>query len=523
MPKALVTVSDKTNLVPFVKDLVQKYGYTIYSSSGTQKLLKENGIPVVSVTEITQNPEAFGGRMKTISFELGSSLLYRRDNPQDVKEAKKLGILDIDLVICNLYPFAKVVQNQGSLEELIENIDIGGPLILRASAKNYKFVTTVCDPADYSLVLGSLASGQGQVSLEIKTQLGLKVWQHVAEYDQLISVTLNRELGQKKHEAFYLNEKARLRYGENPHQESSFFVSSLGQPFGFAECEVLQGKELSYNNYLDADAALRMVSELKWNFPHLHSVAVVKHGNPCGLSCGEDLYEAFLGAWESDKVSRFGGILCFSDIVTEEIAKRLREVFLEVIVAPDFSNSALDILSSKKNLRLIRMKLKPKNYQERLIRSIYGGYLIQKEDEAISEHYHSVTDLKFEDSEIDLVKFGEMCAKYLKSNAIALVGKIKKCFLLLGGGSGQPNRIDSFISLAWPRVQKQFPEIDVKEVVLVSDAFFPFTDMIDECHKRGIRKIVQPGGSIQDEAVIKRANEFGMKMIFTKMRHFRHG
>jgi len=523
MPSALVTVSDKADLVPFVKSLVEDFGYTIYSSSGTERLLKEHGIAVTSVQAITHNPEAFGGRMKTISFELGSSLLYRRDNPQDVKEASELGILDINLVICNLYPFEKVVKGHGSLEEIIENIDIGGPLLLRASAKNYKFVTTVCDPQDYASVLRHLEQGQGILNLGIQIELALKVWQHVAEYDQLISTTLHARLSNSMHQSFYLTQQSALRYGENPHQKASFFSDNHKNPFGFSVAKILQGKDLSYNNYLDAEAALKIVSEMVWVLPKVHSVVVVKHGTPCGLASSASLEQAFFYAWETDKVSRFGGILCFSGEVTEKIAKALLEVFTEVVIAPQFSMEALSLLVTKKNLRLIQMALKPKSSGERTVKSVWGGFLIQQEDEVITSGFESVTTLKFDESDFELSKFGQVCVKYLKSNAIALVAEQNSTFILAGAGSGQPNRIDSFCALAWPRAQKQFPNLGHENLILVSDAFFPFADMIEECHVRGIAKVVQPGGSIQDRAVIERANELKIKMVFTKMRHFRHG
>jgi len=524
MPRALITVSDKSGLAPFVKALVDNWGYTIYSSSGTEAFLKEHGIPVISVRELTKNPEAFGGRMKTISFELGSSLLYRRDDPQDVREALELGIVDINLVVCNLYPFAEVAKKGGSIEELIENIDIGGPLLLRASAKNYKSVAPVCDPSDYENILSSLKENQGQIHDELRAQLALKTWQHVTEYDQLISVTLHQVLGNKLDLAYYLKSQSNLRYGENPHQSGIFYVSSHQAHEGFSRCEIIQGKELSYNNYLDADAAIRIVSELKWTLPSHESVAVVKHGNPCGLSTSKDLHSAFFTAWESDKISRFGGIICFSGEVSSKIAQALIEVFVDVIIAPSFSSDALKVLSAKKNLRVIRMDLKKKSKTEVMLRSVFGGFLVQEEDETICDRYEIKTQSQLlNDCPIELMQFGEIACKYLKSNAIALVAQVGQAFALVGGGSGQPNRIDSFCDLAWKRYQAQFPEVPPQDIILVSDAFFPFSDIVDECGKRGVKKIIQPGGSIQDPLVINRANELGISMAFTGLRHFRHG
>lgn len=524
MPNALVTVSNKKGLVPFVQELVSRYGYTIYSSSGTEAHLKENGIAVRSVKEVTQNPEAFGGRMKTISFELGSSLLYRRDNPQDCQEAKALGILDIDLVICNLYPFAEVVKKQGSLDELIENIDIGGPLLLRASAKNYKFVATLCDPEDYQDVLSQLHESGGKMPQQIRANLALKVWQHIADYDQMICSTLHQRLVDETHQGLYLKPASVLRYGENPHQSATFSVASDTPQIGFSACQVLQGKELSYNNYLDADAALRVVSEIKAKLCDFEAVAVVKHGNTCGLAAHKHLDQAFFAAWNSDKISRFGGILCFSGEVSEVVARALIEVFVEVVIAPSFSQQALEVLGNKKNLRLIQMPLKSGAENEIMIKSIYGGYLVQAEDELIAQDYKCVTEAP-QSGDTSLMAFGEIGTKYLKSNAIGLfaLDPVTEALTLVGSGSGQPNRIDSFCSLAWPRYQSQFPHIKPESLWLVSDAFFPFYDMIEEASKRGIKKMIQPGGSVQDTAVIAKANELGVSLFFTGMRHFRHG
>lgn len=516
---ALISVTDKSNLVEFASSLQNKQGYEILSSSGTAKVLEDAGLRVTPVQSVTGNPEAFGGRMKTISFQLASALLYRRDHPQDQQEAADLEIIDIDLVVCNLYPFKSVVERGGSEDELIENIDIGGPLMLRAAAKNYKDVTVLVDPKDYSNYLQELEKEESP-SLEFKKMAALKVWEHIADYDLAIASELGSRWSQKPLLQISLKPHQQLRYGENPHQSSTFYA--LNPNMGFGASKTLQGKELSYNNLLDADAALKSVSELKHLFPKNESAVVVKHGNPCGLAVGPNLKAAFDGAWAGDPISRFGGILAFSSKVTEEIAQSLSEVFIEVVIAPEFSDEALTLFANKKNLRLIQMPLKQKDEKESTLRSVFGGVLIQQEDNKISHEIKSVTNTPFPDQKLPLAQFGLVAAKYLKSNAIALVGELPEhVFALLGGGAGQPNRIESFCDLAWKRQQMNF-KLDPSHLVLVSDAFFPFTDMIEESVKRGIRFIIQPGGSLRDNEVIQKCNDHQVAMAFTNQRHFRH-
>lgn len=530
--KVLLSVSDKTNIIDLAQVLANEFFCEIYASAGSVKALQEAGIKVFPVSTITGNPECFDGRMKTISFEMGAALLYRRDHIVDCETAAQLEIPKIDLVICNLYPFEKVSQTHPyDQAQLIENIDIGGPLMLRAAAKNFTHVASLVDPQDYPAFIEQLRLQNGDLTLEYRKHLALKVWGHIAHYDQVIYEQLQRlwtqrpedpQQGMGSQEIRLEALPLELRYGENPHQEAKLFNVKNEQGFGFAQAQILQGKALSYNNFLDADQAFKMVSEAKFIWPNKSAVSIIKHGNPCGFCVSPDRERSFLQAWNSDPISRFGAVLAFSDTVTRSVAETLAGQFIEIIIAPDFSTEAKQILSNKSNLRLLQMPLKNHKSKELTYRSIYGALLVQNEDEVLSLNYSLVTQRDFPNEVKALLPFGELCSKYLKSNAIALVGYSQLGdWILVGAGAGQPNRIDSFKQLAWPRFQEQ-NQISLEHCLMASDAFFPFRDMIDFAAQKGIQFIIQPGGSLRDAEVIQACDQNAIAMAFSGQRHFRH-
>jgi phosphoribosylaminoimidazolecarboxamide formyltransferase/IMP cyclohydrolase len=519
MPKrALVSVSDKSqldNLAPFLK----KHNVEVISTGGTALYLKELGLNITSIQSVTGNPEAFGGRMKSISFQVSSALLFRRDHEQDLKEAKELNITPIDLVICNLYPFKAVAAKENTTtEELIENIDIGGPGMIRAAAKNMQWVTVVTEPQDYNLLVEALESGG--TDLKLRTELALKAFSMTAQYDLAIAMKLSQTFQTEFPNAFS-NEVKSLRYGENPHQKAKLFITNnqMSQN-SLAEAPVLQGKEISYNNYLDSDQAFKCVSELHHTFPKLEHCVIVKHGIPCGVASSLDQLKSLKKAWDCDSTSAFGGIIAFSEKVTAESAEWLGQNFIEVVIAPDYTDEALSVFSKKKNVRLVKVPLKKTNSQEWTMRSINGGLLWQEEDEKLNLDFKSPTTRSFDAKKTEVITFGLIVTKYLKSNCLLLADYRDDAFSILASGVGQPNRLECLTLLMGPRMkQKNLP---VNEAVLISDAFFPFKDSIEEANKWGIQYIVQPGGSIKDPEVIDACNQFNMAMALTGERHFRH-
>jgi phosphoribosylaminoimidazolecarboxamide formyltransferase/IMP cyclohydrolase len=519
MPKrALISVTDKTGLDHLVP-ILMKHHVEIVSTGGTAEHIKKLGAKVIPIQEITGNPEAFGGRMKSLSFQVSSALLYRRDHAQDLREAKELNIPDIDLVVCNLYPFKEVSRRENiSRDELIENIDIGGPSMIRAAAKNMKWVTVLVDPADYEQVGQAIATGGTDERL--RSRLGLKAFSLTAQYDLAIAIKLARDFGMEFPNALS-HEVKELRYGENPHQRAKLFVlnNHIFQT-SLAEAPVLQGKEISYNNYLDADQAYKCVSELHFHWPSLQHAVIVKHGIPCGVAACEGQLKALTRAWECDPVSAFGGIIAFSSEVQAETAEMLCQNFIEVVIAPAYSAEALTTFGKKKNVRLIQVPLKEDNALEWTVRSINGGILWQDEDEKLSINFKQTTKNAFDEKKLEVAEFGMIVSKYLKSNCLALVDFRDGAFTVLASGVGQPNRLECLTLLAGPRLKAR--NIEVGEAVLVSDAFFPFRDSIEEAHRWGIKWVVQPGGSIKDEEVIRACDEFGMGMVMTGERHFRH-
>lgn len=519
MPKrALISVSDKSqldNLAPFLK----KHNVEVISTGGTADYLKTLGLTVTSIQSVTGNPEAFGGRMKSISFQVSSALLYRRDHEQDLKEAKELSINPIDLVICNLYPFKEVAAKKDvSTEELIENIDIGGPGMIRAAAKNMQWVTVVTDPSDYNVFAEMLDAGG--TDLKMRTDFALKAFSLTAQYDLAIAMKLAQTFSSEFLDVFSHEVKA-LRYGENPHQKAKLFITNnQNSNHSLAEAPILQGKEISYNNYLDSDQAFKCISELGHELPGLEHCVIVKHGIPCGVASSEDQLTTLKKAWDCDSTSAFGGIVAFSQTVRPETADWLAQNFIEVVIAPDFSAQALVAFAKKKNVRLVKVPLRATASGEWTMRSINGGLLWQEEDEKLNLNFKFPTIKNFATKKTELIKFGLIVTKYLKSNCLLLADYRDGAFTTLASGVGQPNRLECLTLLLGPRMQKK--NLSVGEAVLFSDAFFPFKDSIEEANKWGIQYIVQPGGSIKDQEVIDACNEFKMAMALTGERHFRH-
>jgi phosphoribosylaminoimidazolecarboxamide formyltransferase/IMP cyclohydrolase len=509
LKRALVSVSDKTGIVPFCQFLHSK-GVELVSTGGTAKILSENKIPFIPIEKITGNPEAFGGRMKTISFQVGSALLFRRDHEEDLIQAAKFGIEAIDLVVCNLYPFEKTAREGRPLQELIENIDIGGPTMVRAAAKNFQYVSCITSPDSYSEVQDELAT-TNQISLITREKLALQAFTRIAEYDLSIAMELSHRLESGK----------KLRYGENPHQRATLIpINNTSQQQTLANGKILQGKEISYNNLLDADQAYKCASELS-HFAGTEAVCViVKHGIPCGVAQHLNPLTALEMAWDADSTSAFGGILCFNQEVTESVATFLKEKFVEVVIAPSFTPEAQKVFSLKKNVRLLAVKLKDAESTEWTMRSINGGILCQDEDQGISTEFKKVTRLPYPDAKLPILNFGLVVTKYLKSNCIGIFSEKNGGLAVITSGVGQPNRLDCITRLIATRLQEK--NEDLSEAILVSDAFFPFRDSIEAANEIGIKYIAQPGGSIKDLEVIEACDQFGMAMIMTGKRHFRH-
>jgi phosphoribosylaminoimidazolecarboxamide formyltransferase/IMP cyclohydrolase len=518
--RALISVSDKKGLERLGLGL-KKLGVEIISSGGTGKFLSEKGIDFTPVETVTGNPEAFSGRMKTLSFQIGSSLLYRRSHSKDILEAAELGIEPIDLVVCNLYPFDEVVKRGGELEELIENIDIGGPTMIRAAAKNHESICTCTNVSQYDLLLEALEDSNGNTDLSMRKNFAMDAFRHTAAYDGMIASVLEKEFGAENRTlVLAAKNSSPLRYGENPHQKG--WVYQNNSEDGLAHAKPVQGKAMSYNNLLDADAALRCTSDLHSLCidEFKYAVTIVKHLNPCGASLGREPLEALQSAWDGDPISAFGSILCFNRPVNLDTANWLSSKFVEVIIAPEFSSDALDVFAKKKNLRLLKSNMLSPKRSEMMVRSISGGFVVQNEDLGVDLEFQSMTDKKFASEHISLAQFGIFVGKHLRSNAIALVKQMDNGLSLIGAGMGNPNRLIS-LTQATDKAREN-GHTDLKDAVLISDAFFPFQDTVEAAHSEGILNIVQPGGSIRDEEVITRANELGVTMAFTGRRHFRH-
>lgn len=502
--RALLSVSDKTGLLELAKNLAAR-NVELIASGGTAKALTEAGYKVTAVETLSGKGEAFNGRMKTISFEIASSLLFRRQDDSDVRQAAELGIEPIDLVVVNLYPFHATLQKQAGFEECIENIDIGGPTLLRAGAKNFHSVTVLCEPSQYNDFLTEFNGSDGKTSWEFRQKCAASVYTMTAFYDMAIAGFLTQKTG------------AALRYGENPHQKAVV----LKDPFadGLAHAKSLQGKEMSYNNYLDADFALKTLQDVhSWQGEKALPVAVVvKHNTPCGMAVAETPLRALEKAWKGDEKSSFGGIIALNVPVTEDIAAFFAEKFVEVILAPSFTEGAREKL--KKNCRVIEISLNPNSSMQ--VRSIEGGLLLQDADAFDLSHMKTVTQTPVSPEQQRLAAFAMLAVKNLKSNAIALCRQDGPEFELLTMGSGQTNRIDCIEKLITSRLaDKGITNLD--GVVLASDAFFPFADSVQVSARLGVKTIIQPGGSVKDPEVIAEADRLGVSMIFTGRRHFLH-
>ena len=508
--RALVSVSDKAGLVPFVNSLVS-LGWEIIATGGTMKLLQDNGIKVINISEVTGFPEICDGRVKTLHPKVHGGLLARRDDESHLKALKDNDIEFIDMVCVNLYPFRQTIAKPGvSMADAIENIDIGGPSMLRSAAKNYKDVTVVCDPSDYNLIIDEIKAN-GNTTPDTRLKLSAKAYTHTAEYDMCIANYMRKqaELNEKLFMEFDLVQN--LRYGENPHQQAKFYRTADDLPYSLGCAKQLHGKELSYNNIQDADAALALVRE--FNVPFCVGL---KHMNPCGAAIGKDVVDAWTKAYEADKVSIFGGIVATNCEITLEVAQLMKPIFLEIIMAPKFSKEAFELLSTKKNLRLIEVPMYKMPYTPMQYKSVCGGLLAQDMDLNTAEVVDDMTVTKkhASEAELDDLNFGLRIVKHVKSNAIVVVNNGQT----LGIRPGQMNRIGSAeIAL------KQAHGNGVKEnLVMASDAFFPFDDCVTLAHEMGVTAIVQPGGSVRDEDSIKKADECGISMLFSGMRHFKH-
>ncbi len=519
--RALFSVSDKDGVIGFARFLAER-GVEILGTGGTMKKLEEAGIKVTPMEKITGNPEAFGGRMKTISFPFASALLFRRDNADDVATAKKMGVEPVDLVVCNLYPFQEARKRNAPDPELVEEIDVGGPTMIRAAAKNHAHVAVATNPKQYAKLMEEIGASEGGLSLTTRKKLAVHAFQLLSSYDSAIASELAQRYLGEENTYISLDHGKKLRYGENPHQNAVFYRDpAFSGEASIAGADILQGKALSYNNILDADAALRSASDA-WIAAGASrpAVAIVKHLNPCGLATGKTALEALELAWAGDPVSAFGGILCFTTPVTKECAEWLGDKFVELVVAPSVDADALAVFNKKKNLRVLLCPPRKPELKERMIRSVLGGVLVQDEDEGLDAELRSVTKIPFPKEKNALASFGIMAAKHLRSNAIALVREHKNGNLqLVGAGMGQPNRLDSMRALAGPRAREKGA---MDDLLLISDAFFPFADGIEAAGEVGIKFVVQPGGSIRDDEVIAAADKLGMAMAFTGRRHFRH-
>lgn len=515
--KALISVSDKTGVVEFAKGLVA-LGWEILSTSGTMKLLKESGVPVTSVSDVTGFPEICDGRVKTLHPKIHGALLARRDIPEHMKELKDNDIETIDLVCVNLYPFRETIAKPNvTMEDAVEHIDIGGPSMLRSAAKNWESVTVVCNPADYETVLSEIKAG-GNTTRETRLQLSAKAYTHTAEYDMAISTYMRAQAGLPEKLFLEYDLKQELRYGENPHQEAKFFASTMKEPFSLATAEQLNGKELSYNNIQDANATLNIAREFDEPF-----CVGVKHMNPCGSATGKTIAEAWKKAYEADKTSIFGGIVAANREIDLETAQMLKPIFLEIVMAPSFAPDALELLCTKKNLRVLKVDMSKDNTVRKQYVSMNGGMLVQDRDintKPVAAD-QCVTELKPTVEQLADMEFAWKIVKHVKSNAIV----VAKGGMTYGVGAGQMNRIGSAeiaLKQAQNTLKEEGKDIMTEGLVLASDGFFPFNDCVALAAEYGIKAIVQPGGSIRDEDSIKLADEKGITMLFTGERHFKH-
>lgn len=515
--KALISVSDKTGVVEFARELVA-LGWEILSTSGTMKLLREAGLPVTSVSDVTGFPEICDGRVKTLHPKIHGALLARRDIPEHMKALKDNEIETIDLVCVNLYPFRETIAKPDvTMEDAVEHIDIGGPSMLRSAAKNWESVTVVCNPSDYSTIISEIKT-TGNTTRETRLALSAKAYTHTAEYDMAIATYMRAQAGLNEKLFLEYDLKQSLRYGENPHQQAKFYSSAEAEPFSLATAEQLGGKELSYNNIQDANATLNIAREFDEPF-----CVGVKHMNPCGSAVGKTIAEAWRKAYEADKTSIFGGIVAANREIDLETAQMLKPIFLEIVMAPSFAPDALELLQTKKNLRILKVDMTRDDKVRSQYVSMNGGMLVQDRDSSIVpvSAGQCVTEAKPTEAQLADLDFAWKIVKHVKSNAIV----VAKDGMTYGVGAGQMNRVGSAeiaLKQAAATLKEEGRDINAEGLVLASDGFFPFNDVVALAAEYGIRAIVQPGGSIRDEDSVKLANEKGITMLFTGERHFKH-
>lgn len=506
--RALISVSDKQNIVEFAQGLVD-LDYEIVSTGGTLKALQNASIPAVSIDQVTGFPEILDGRLKTLHPKVHGGLLGKRSNPNHLEQMEANEIGPIDIVVVNLYPFKQTLVSEGvTREDIIENIDIGGPTMLRSAAKNFEDVIVVVDPGDYNAILEGLKTTT--INLDFRQKLAAKVFRHTANYDAIIANYFLSQTGEKFPETYTVTyEKVQtLRYGENPHQEAAFYKNPVQNGMSLATAKQLHGKELSYNNIQDANAAVEILAEYD-----LPTAVAVKHMNPCGVGMGESIADAFQLAFDADPVSIFGGIVALNREVDSDTAEKLSEIFLEIVIAPSFSEKALEILTRKKNIRLLTMEMAQKDESLKLT-TVDGGVLIQTKDIAsVSKgDLEVVTERAPSEEELENLLFAWKAVKHVKSNAIVLA----KNNQTIGVGAGQMNRVGA------ARIAIEQAGDKVVGSVLASDAFFPMPDTVEEAIKAGVTAIIQPGGSKRDQDSIDVCNEHGIAMVYTRMRHFKH-
>ena len=512
MKRALLSVSDKTGIIEFAKKL-EGLGFEILSTGGTATALRENGIAVTNVSDVTGFPECLDGRVKTLHPMIHAGILAMRSNEEHMKQLEALGVTPIDIVAINLYPFKKTILKENvEFEEAIENIDIGGPTMIRAAAKNHPDVAVIVDPADYTKITDELE--KGEISLQTKKELALKVFEHTAAYDALIADYLRKQLGKSpfpENLTVTYEKVQEMRYGENPHQPAAFYRQVGHYDGTLAAAQQLAGKELSYNNINDTNGALDLLKEFEGSI----AAVAVKHANPCGVGVGKDLYEAYMNAYNADPVSIFGGIVAVNTTVDAKTAEEMHKIFLEIVIAPDFTEEAIKILTAKPNLRLLKLPaIAKRNTPDMLdMKKVAGGLLVQELDCSLyGDELKCVTDRAPTEDEMKALKFAWTVVKHTKSNAIVLA----KENMTVGVGPGQTNRITAL------ELAIKYAGDKASGSVMGSDAFFPFDDCVEAAHKAGITAIIQPGGSIRDEDSIKKCNEYGIAMIFTGQRHFKH-
>jgi phosphoribosylaminoimidazolecarboxamide formyltransferase/IMP cyclohydrolase len=520
--RALISVSDKTGVTEFARELVA-LGYEIVSTGGTYKTLRDAGVPVTGISDITGFPECLDGRVKTLHPAVHGGILAMRDKAEHMRQIADLGIETIDIVAINLYPFkATIMKPETTLAEAIENIDIGGPTMLRSAAKNHRDVTVVCDPADYGQIISELKA-TGEVNSETKYRLALKVFEHTAAYDAMISDYLRKEknIPLPDNPTFTFEKIQPLRYGENPHQHAGYYSETKPHAGALVRAKQLHGKELSFNNINDTNGAVMCLRE--FDEP---TVVAVKHANPCGVGSASDIFHAYMKAYEADPVSIFGGIIAANRIIDEKTAEEIGKIFVEIVIAPGFTDEALSVLKRKDNVRLLVLDDIAKKPDEAQIdiKKVDGGILIQDVDTMLYDEsaLKVVTKKQPTEKELEDMKFAMKVVKHVKSNAIVIArGK-----MTLGIGPGQTNRISS-VGIAIRGTDgdissRDISAYDIDDSVLASDAFFPFDDCVTAAGEAGVTAIMQPGGSIRDEDSIRRADELGIAMVFTGERHFKH-